>query len=202
MKWDWADGQICWSWCGTTPRFVARKDREGKGGWIKKRQGLGSLSFVLKFLRLPSPGRSRLLRGNNKGSGLVSSMAVMAAPLDDTKLSPVSRVGSTLSQVTPDTPCNFLSPLFSSALAQLTWRVFALAYRLIHTIRYFFVRDGWTRAPIREISLGLYVDDDGVVDGVPSFLKGFELRCRPSGEYVTTCFDMIDFVKLEPGLDS
>lgn len=66
----------------------------------------------------------------------------MAAPLDDTKLSPVSRVGSTLSQVTPDTPCNFLSPLFSSALAQLTWRVFALAYRLIHTIRYFFVRDG------------------------------------------------------------
>lgn len=100
MKWDcgWADLLVV----VRDSSFVARKDRrvarEGREGrWIRKRQGLGSLSFVLKFLRLPSPGS--LLRGNNKGSGLVSSMVVMAAPLDDTKLSPISRVDSTLSQV-------------------------------------------------------------------------------------------------------
>lgn len=127
MKWDWADGQICWSWCGTTPRFVARKDREGKGGWIKKRQGLGSLSFVLKFLRLPSPGRSHLLRGNNKGSGLVSSMAVMAAPLDDTKLSPVSRVGSTLSQVYAGYALQLSFPSFQLSLGSANLEGFCIS---------------------------------------------------------------------------
>lgn len=58
------------------------------------------------------------------------------------------------------------------------------------------------------LSFGLYgTVDDHAVEDVPRFLRGFEFRLRPSGEYVTTCFDTLislnssaDYYVLEPTL--
>lgn len=42
------------------------------------------------------------------------------------------------------------------------------------------------------LSSGLYgTVDDHTVEDVPRFLRGFEFRLRPSGEYVMTCFDTL-----------
>lgn len=142
------DGQICWS-CGA-PRSWPKKTRgqRGKGDELRKgkefSQGDSSLFLCSKILTT-SLASSLLLRENNKGSGvLVSSMTVMAAPwtIRNCLLFRAWLGQATLLHVLKRIRlATFFLPV-SSALAQLTSRVFTLAYRLIHTIRYFFVRDG------------------------------------------------------------
>lgn len=202
MKWDGPDLLVV-----RCSSFAARKGKRGKGDELRK--GKDSSLFLCSkilttsfFRQLPSPpwkqqrelrpcieydgaARRWLHRGRYRG---IVSLLFRAWLRSGYRLLHVARIRL----------ATFLPLPVSSALAQLTWRVFALAYRLIHTIRYFFsARDGWTHL-LRAIYSSMMTPSSMAWQA--SFRRALSFVVSPPPGN-TTCFDALISLNSSAGPD-
>lgn len=199
MKWDGPDLLVV-----RCSSFAARKGKRGKGDELRK--GKDSSLFLCSkilttslFRQLPFPPwkQQRELRPCIEYDG-------NGCTVDDTLELSLSSFALGFGRATDFCMytrirlATFLPLPVSSALAQLTWRVFALAYRLIHTIRYFFsARDGWTHL-LRAIYSSMMTPSSMAWQA--SFRRALSFVVSPPPGN-TTCFDALISLNSSAGPD-